>query len=114
MSAIWTFRYFAHLRFEYWLTHVNGSAAYIVLQEAGDSPVEMDTLIRACQALEEVRVSFSIATDVFAGISAAFRRYKVRMLDFMRRYFDKVQDRKGGLLLQHPVAALLPSSQEIS
>jgi hypothetical protein len=36
------------------------------------------------------------------------------MPDFMRRYFDKVQDRKDGLLLHHAVAALLPSSQEIS
>ncbi|EWZ78317.1 hypothetical protein FOWG_17403 [Fusarium oxysporum f. sp. lycopersici MN25] len=112
MSAIWTFRSFAHLRFEYWLTHVTGTAAYIVLQEAGDSPPQMDTLIRACQCLEEMRVSFPIATDVLAGISAAFYRYKVQMPAFIRRYFDKVHHRKDGLL-HHAVAALLPNSPEI-
>ncbi|KAF5023005.1 hypothetical protein F66182_4963 [Fusarium sp. NRRL 66182] len=112
MSAIWTFRSFAHLRFEYWLSHVIGTAAYIVLRETGDSPIQMDTLIRACQGLAEMRISFPIATDVLAGISAAFRRYQVEMPAFMRRYFDTVKHRKDGLL-HHAVAALLPNPQEI-
>ncbi|OBS23067.1 hypothetical protein FPOA_03630 [Fusarium poae] len=112
MSTIWTFRSFAHLRFEYWLNHVTGTAAYIVLRDAGDSPVQMDTLVRACQCLEEMKVSFPIAIDVMAGIFAAFRRFKVQIPAFMSRYFDKVTYRRDGLL-HHAVAALLPSETEV-
>ncbi|XEV04549.1 hypothetical protein FSHL1_009836 [Fusarium sambucinum] len=112
MSTIWTFRSFAHIRFEYWLSHVTGTAAYIVLRDAGDSPVQMDTLIRACQCLDEMKVSVPIAIDVLAGISAAFRRFKVQIPSFMSQYFDKVQYRKDGLL-HHAVAALLPSESEV-
>ncbi|CEI60173.1 unnamed protein product [Fusarium venenatum] len=112
MSTIWTFRSFAHIRFEYWLSHVTGTAAYIVLRDAGDSPVQMDTLIRACQCLEEMKVSFPIAIDVLAGISAAFRRFKVQIPSYMSHYFDKVQYRRDGLL-HHAVAALLPSESEV-
>ncbi|KXJ90100.1 nitrate assimilation regulatory protein nirA [Microdochium bolleyi] len=109
MSAIWTFRAFAHLRFEYWLTHPLGTGAFIVLQEAGkNEPIHMDTLIRACQCLHEMRVSQPLASDVLSAIRAAFKRSKIPVPAYMDRYFDTVKHRKDGLM-HHAVAALLPS-----
>ncbi|KAH7014447.1 nitrate assimilation regulatory protein nirA [Microdochium trichocladiopsis] len=109
MSAIWTFRAFAHLRFEYWLTHPLGTGAFIVLQEASkNDPIHMDTLVRACQCLHEMRVSLPLATDVLSGIRAAFKRSKILVPAYMDRYFEMIRHRKDGLM-HHAVAALLPN-----
>lgn len=108
MTAIWTFRAFAHLRFEYWLNHPLGTGAFIILQEAvKNEPIHMDTLIRACQCLHEMRGSLPLASDVLSGIRAAFRRSKIPIPAYMDRYFNMVLHRKDGLM-HHAVAALLP------
>jgi len=112
MSAIWTFRAFAHVRFEYWLNHAAGTAAYIALRQAEDVPTQMDTLIRACQCLHEMRVSLPLATDVLSGIRAAFKRCKLQVPVYMRKYFDTVQHRKDGLM-HHTKTALLPGSADV-
>ncbi|KAG7404013.1 Nitrogen assimilation transcription factor nit-4 [Fusarium oxysporum f. sp. rapae] len=92
MSAVWTFRTFAQIRFKYYLCHPLGTAAYIVLQEAQNTPIQMDILIRAYQCLHEMSISLPLATDVLGGIRAAFKR-------------------KDGLM-HHAMTALLPSSNE--
>ncbi len=112
MACIWTFRSFSILRLEYYLTHVIGTAGYIVLREAENAPAQLDTLIRACQCLHEMRVSLPLATDVLSGIHAAFRRCKLQMPVYMQKYFTTVRQRTGGLL-HHAVAAVLPSKTEV-
>lgn len=112
MSAVWTFRAFAQVRFEYWLSHGIGTAAYIVVREADESPTLMDTLIRACQCLHEMRVSLPLATDVLSGIHAAFKRYKLPIPPHVTKYFETVKHREDGLW-HHAVAALLPTSPEV-
>jgi len=39
VSAIWTFRAFAHLRFECWLNHALGTTAYIVIRHSEEGPI---------------------------------------------------------------------------
>lgn len=112
MSSIWTFRAFAQLRFEYWLTHAVGTAAYIVLRDTRDAPAQMDTLIRACQCLDEMRTSLPLATDVLSGIQAALKRYALPVPAYMGKYFETVHHRKDGLL-HHAIAALLPGPKEV-
>ena len=111
-SAIWTFRAFAHIRFEYWLSHAVGTAAYIVLRESDEAPGQMDTLVRACQCLYEMQISLPLATDVLCGIRAAFKRYRLHVPPYMMKYFSALRTRHDGLL-HHAVAALLPSSDEV-
>ena len=109
VSAVWTFRAYSILRFEYWLNHALGTAAYIVISETKGGPIQVDTLTRACHCLHEMRVSLPLATDVLSGIAAAFKRYQLPMPEQVRKYFVTTAPRKDGLL-HHAVAALLPNS----
>ena len=111
VSAVWTFRAFSVLHFEYWLNHALGTAAYVVIYESEHTPTQIDTLVRACQCLHEMRISLPLATDVLSGIHAAFKWYKLQVPAYMTRFFTTVRHRKDGLM-HHAVAALLPTSTE--
>ncbi|TQV98917.1 hypothetical protein V2A60_007385 [Cordyceps javanica] len=108
VSAIWAFRAYGQIRCEYYLTHPLGTAAYIMLQEP-DGPMQLDSLVRACQCLYEMRTTLPLAVDVLSGIRAAFRRYRRAMPVFMAKYFDMVRHRQDGLM-HHAVAGLLPDA----
>ncbi|SCV48593.1 uncharacterized protein FFB14_10462 [Fusarium fujikuroi] len=112
-SAIWTYRSFAIIRFEYWLTHALGTAAYIVIGGTEDAPVQMDTLTRACQCLYEMRSTLPLATDILCGIRIALKRSKETIPGFLDRFFNRISHRKDGLM-HHCVAPLLPDSMDIT
>lgn len=111
MTIIWTFRAFGQLRFEYYLTHPLGTVAYILLMQHDGTEVQMDTLVRACQCLHEMRTMLPLAADVLSGIRAAFRLYKQGIPEYMARYFSSLRHRSDGLL-HHTVASLLPHSAQ--
>ena len=111
VSAVWTFRAFFVLRFEYWLNHALGTAAYITINESEHAPIQYDTLVRACQCLHEMRTSLPLATDVLSGIHAAFKWCNLQVPALMAKYFTTVRRRQDGLL-HHAVAALLPAPAE--
>ena len=113
ISVIWTFRAFSCLRFEYWLCHALGTAGYIVVGGTEDSPIQMDTLLRACQCLHEMRVFLPLATDVLCGIHVALKRSGQRVPSFVEKYFAQIHHRKDGLM-HHSVAALLPKATNIA
>lgn len=106
VSTIWTFRAYGQIRYEYYLVHPLGSAAYIMLQES-DAPVQLDSMVRACQCLYEMRTTLPVAADVLSGIRAAFNRYRLTMPAFMTKYFSRVRHRRDGVM-HHTVAGLLP------
>ncbi|KAG4292508.1 hypothetical protein FPRO06_11996 [Fusarium proliferatum] len=112
-SAIWTYRSFAVIRFEYWLTHALGTAAHIVVGGTEDAPVQMDTLTRACQCLYEMRSTLPLATDILCGIRIALKQLKEKIPAFMDRFFDRIIHRKDGLM-HHFVASLLPDSIDMT
>lgn len=107
--AIWTFRAFGQIRCEYYLTHPLGSASYILLLGCEDEALQMDTIVRACQCLHEMRPMLPLATDVMSGVRAAFKRYRVRVPEYMSRYFHELHHRADGLM-HHTLAGWLPSS----
>jgi hypothetical protein len=112
-SAIWTFRGFAIIRFEYWLNHALGTAAYVVIGGTEDAPVQMDTLVRACQCLHEMRGTLPLATDALCGIHVALKQSKEAVPAFMGKFFDRLGFRKDGLL-HYSVAAFLSHSTDIA
>lgn len=112
VSAIWAFRSFAHVRFEYWLTHPLGWAAYLAVGGLDDAPGQMDTLARACQCLHEMRATLPLAADVLCGVQAAFKRCGLPVPAFLGRYFDAGLRHRSDGLMHHAVAALLPGVVE--
>lgn len=83
-----------------------------MVREHEYTPIQMDTLIRTCHCLSEVRATLPLATDVLAGIYVAFKRYKLQVPLYMRKYFGALRPREDGLM-HHAVVALLPSSNEV-
>lgn len=112
-SAIWTFRAFSIIRFEYWLTHALGTAAYIVVGSTEDAPIQMDTLMRACHCLYEMHTTLPLATDVLCGIHAALKMCQEPVPAFVGKYFAMLHHRRDGLM-HHSVAALLPDTTDIA
>ena len=110
-SAAWTFRAFSILHFEYWLTHALGTAAYIVIRESEKAPIQIDTLVRACQCLHEMKVSLPLATDVLSGIHTAFKKYKLQVPDHMKKYFTELHRKDG--LMHNAIVSLLPDWTEL-
>lgn len=113
MTAVWTYRAFAILRYEYWLTYVASHAAYIVLREAADVPMHMDTIIRACQCLKELSISYPIANDSLLGILGAFKRCKLPVPGYLIKYFDSCRPRNEGIM-DWTVAALLLDAEMVT
>lgn len=123
MSAVWTFRSFSIIRFEYWLVQPLGTVAFVVIGATDDSPVETETLLRACQCLHEMRVLLPLATDAMCGIRAGLHR-QVRQgrnavpsssssaAALVDRYFDGLRHRHDGLM-NYSVAAVLPDATGI-
>ncbi|KAL9086376.1 MAG: hypothetical protein Q9165_007162 [Trypethelium subeluteriae] len=110
-SAIWTFRAYANLRHEYWLCHVTVTVAFVTLREHEYSPAEMDTLIKACQCLHEMRETLPLAVDCLAAIHGAFRKLQLRLPIFVMRFFGvDIRHRNDGLM-HHTIAALIPKEE---
>ncbi|KAK2590141.1 hypothetical protein QQS21_012182 [Conoideocrella luteorostrata] len=112
-TAIWTFRAFSVIHHEYWLCHALGTAAYIVVGGTADASIQMDTLVRTCQCLYEMRATLPLATDISCGIHAALKRSKEPMPAFLSKYFDSLNHRDDGLM-HYAVAALLPDATDIA
>ncbi|OAA72601.1 Transcription factor [Cordyceps fumosorosea ARSEF 2679] len=90
VTAIWTFRAYGQLRYEYYLVHPLGTACYIMLQDA-EAPVKMDSLVRACQCLYVMRTTLPLAVDVLSGVRAAFYKDRLTIPTFMARYFNRLE-----------------------
>ncbi|KAM3549913.1 hypothetical protein ARSEF4850_008606 [Beauveria asiatica] len=110
VSTAWSFRAHGQVRYEYYLSYALGAAAYILMQEP-DAPVQMDSLVRACQCLFEMRPTLPLAADALSGIRAAFRLYRLALPMYMVKFFDRVRHSEAGAL-HHTVAVagMLPAA----
>lgn len=108
MTAIWTYRAFAILRTEYWLIHPISTAALIVIQDLDPGSAEVETLIRACQCLQDMTSTLPLAADCLSTINGAFRRSKLQLPHYVHRFFVNARHRKDGLM-HHAFAALMPT-----
>ncbi|PHH83235.1 hypothetical protein CDD82_2846 [Ophiocordyceps australis] len=79
MSTIWTFRAHYTVRNQAWLTHLLAVCAFRVIFDLDTGPLQLDTFVKACQALEEIGSRFRIAQDVLASIQATITQYKIQL-----------------------------------
>jgi hypothetical protein len=114
MLAIWTFRAFAILRFEYYLVHPLSSAAFIVLGDLDHGPAQTDTLIRACHCLYEMTSNLPLADDCLLAINGAFKRSRQQLPPYVLRYYGSERQRRGDGLMHHAHAALIPTTADSS
>lgn len=111
MSSIFTYRAFAILRTEYWLIHPITVAALIVCQDLEFGSAQVDTFIRAGQCLQDMTGTLPLAADCLMTIKAAFKSSGLQVPPYLRRYLEKAQHRKDGLM-HHAIAALVPTQKE--
>ncbi|PMB68832.1 hypothetical protein BM221_005416 [Beauveria bassiana] len=110
VTTVWSFRAHGQVRYEYYLAYALGAAAYILLQEP-DAPVQMDSLVRACQCIFEMRPTLPLAADTLSGIRAAFRLYRLAVPMYMLKFFDRVRHNEAGVLHRTvAVTGLLPAA----
>ncbi|EJP61492.1 uncharacterized protein BBA_09571 [Beauveria bassiana ARSEF 2860] len=108
VSTVWSFRAHGQVRYEYYLAYALGAAAYVLLQEP-DAPVQMDSLVRACQCLFEMHPTLPPAADTLSGSRAAFRLYRLAVPMYMVKYLYRVHHNEAGVLHRTvAVTGLLP------
>ncbi|KAH7231739.1 uncharacterized protein BKA55DRAFT_474284, partial [Fusarium redolens] len=66
--AIWHSRALYTLRNEHWMIQASSVCAFRVLLGIDSSPIQLETFVKACQALAELRESFPVAKDVILSI----------------------------------------------
>lgn len=110
-SVIWTFRACSVLHHEYWLCHAISTAAFITIGEREMSPMQIDTLIKACQCLREMGDTLPIALDCLSAIHGAFRRHG-NLPGYLKRFFVMGKLHRKDGLMHHAIAALMPEEEE--
>lgn len=122
-TTIWTYRSLAPIAYEYYLVHVLSTAAFVALSSAegndsiSSNPVLMDTLIRACQCLLDMRRRLPVAADVLIAIQAAFVKNGIAIPESLERYFDGKKPHVNGEIMHqhhdHTIGALLPQQDAV-
>ncbi|KAF9766187.1 hypothetical protein IL306_001433 [Fusarium sp. DS 682] len=108
MSTIWHFRALYNLRNEYWLIQASSVCAFKVLFAIEESPIQLETFIKACRALMELRESYPVAEDVIYSIESVIKNKKVNLPSYAREYMpngagEGVGDLKGVKVRDHSV-----------
>ncbi|KAM0194830.1 hypothetical protein ACHAPA_009089 [Fusarium lateritium] len=86
MSTIWQFRALYTLRKESWLTQVTSVCAFKVLFATEESPIHLETFIKACRALKELAVVFPVAEEVIHSIESVIKEKKVNLPSYAMEY----------------------------
>lgn len=106
MDTIWTFRAFTNLNGEYWYIPMLTTIACMTFREHTDSPVQTETLIKACKCLHELTAIYPLASDALSAILGAFKKTGTPLPTYLQRFLGSgVRHRKDGLL--HRAAAKL-------
>ncbi|KAF4337567.1 nitrogen assimilation transcription factor nit-4 [Fusarium beomiforme] len=108
MSTIWHFRALYTLRNEFWLIQASSVCAFKVLFAIEESPIQLETFIKACRALMELREAYPVAEDVVYSIESVIKNKKVNLPSYAKEYMpngagDGVGDLKGVKVRDHSV-----------
>ncbi|KAI1035524.1 hypothetical protein LB504_005627 [Fusarium proliferatum] len=108
MSTIWHFRALYTIHNEHWLIQACSVCAFKVLFAIEESPVQLETFIKACRALMELREAFPVAEEVIYSIESVVKNKKVNLPSYAREYMpngagDGVGDLKGVRVRDHSV-----------
>ncbi|KAF4456745.1 hypothetical protein F53441_1181 [Fusarium austroafricanum] len=86
MSTIWHFRALYTLRNEHWLIQASSVCAFKVLFAIEESPIQLETFIKACRVLIELREAFPVAEEVLYSIESMVKDRKVNLPFYAREY----------------------------
>ncbi|KAK5988254.1 Nitrogen assimilation transcription factor nit-4-like protein [Cladobotryum mycophilum] len=92
MAIVWTFRSSYTFHHEYWAMQSCFAAAIAVLEYLEPGTVQVDTFVRACQALSEMGEYLSFANSLLAAIQSIIARFKISLPPYGAKY---LADSKG-------------------
>ncbi|RKL30513.1 hypothetical protein BFJ63_vAg12443 [Fusarium oxysporum f. sp. narcissi] len=108
MSTIWHFRALYTVQNEHWLIQACSVCAFKVLFAIEESPIQLETFIKACRALMELGAAFPVAEEVIYSIESVVKNKKVNLPSYAREYMpngagEGVGDLKGVRVRDHSV-----------
>ena len=86
MSTVWHFRALHTLRNEHWLIQASSVCAFRVLFAIEESPIQLETFIKACRALLELSEAFPVAEKVLYSIESVVKEKKVNLPSYAKEY----------------------------
>ncbi|RKL10788.1 hypothetical protein BFJ70_g16469 [Fusarium oxysporum] len=95
ISAIWHFRALYTLRNEHWMIQASSVCAFRVLLAIESSPIQLETFVKACQALAELGESFPVAKDVILSIESVVKKQRLRVPSCAQEHLsNQVEDKE--------------------
>lgn len=107
-SAIWTYRAFAFLSNEYWLTYALSHVTFITLDDFDHNPPHTEALLKACQCLSEMTATLPLASDVLSALASQIRRSRIQLPAYIARFFTNAPKGRRDGLLHHTFVPLMP------
>ncbi|KAF5703908.1 hypothetical protein FMUND_12805 [Fusarium mundagurra] len=99
ISAIWHFRALYTLRNEHWMIQASSVCAFRVLLAIESSPIQLETFVKACQALAELGKSFPVAKDVILSIESVVKKKRLRVPSCAQEHLsNQVEDKEDGVI----------------
>ncbi|KAH7192564.1 uncharacterized protein B0J16DRAFT_62594 [Fusarium flagelliforme] len=86
MSTIWHFRTLYTLRNEHWLIQASSVCAFRVLFVVEESPIQLETFIKACRALLELNEAFPVAEKVLYSIESVVKEKGINLPSYAKEY----------------------------
>ncbi|KAF9773381.1 hypothetical protein IL306_008830 [Fusarium sp. DS 682] len=95
MSTVWTFRVLYTLHHEYWAMQACFAAATGVVEYLSPGTVQVDTFIKACQALSEMGTYLPLAESFLASVKSLLTRSNITLPRYGERYLVDRRTRQG-------------------
>ncbi|KAJ6444887.1 iron sulfur cluster assembly protein [Purpureocillium lavendulum] len=86
MGTIWTFRALYTVRNEFWFAHLLAVCAFRVLYDLDSGPIQVDTFVKACQALYELGGRFHIARDALSSLQSVLTQRNLQVPSYATGY----------------------------
>ncbi|KAM0300145.1 hypothetical protein ACHAPM_006451 [Fusarium culmorum] len=86
MSTIWHFRALYTLRNEHWLIQASTVCAFRVLLVIKESPVQLETFVKACRALLELGDAYPVAEAVRYSIESVVKNKGITLPTYAKEY----------------------------
>jgi hypothetical protein len=87
------------LRNEHWMIQASSACAFRVLLDIESSPIQLETFVKACQALVELGESFPVAKDVILSIESAVKKQGLRVPSCAQKHLsNRVKDKEDSVI----------------
>ncbi|EXA30767.1 hypothetical protein FOVG_17870 [Fusarium oxysporum f. sp. pisi HDV247] len=110
ISAIWHFRALYTLRNEYWMIQASSVCAFRVVLAIESSPIQLETFVKAYQALAELGESFPVAKDVMLSIKSVVKKQRLRVPSCAQKHLSNQVEDKEDSVIEPTVVKILDHS----